>query len=248
MVVRGPDVNRSAATATLEGRGAEGPAVRLGLGYARRPGGAGRAGWRRRPYASMADLVADRGGEGQVEALATAGAFGSLGLERRAALWAAGAVAQARADRSPGTAVGAEAPQLPNMSLVELGAVDLWATGLFGDSHLGRTPRAPGRARRGPRRRLAAVPAGTRVLVGGVVTHRQRLATAGGTTFLNIETTGLVNVICSRGVRARLPAGWQDRRRPAGQGRLAGRGRDQRDRRPAPAPAAGRRHPSSTSR
>jgi error-prone DNA polymerase len=42
------------------------------------------------------------------------------------------------------------------------------------------------------------------VLVGGVVTHRQRPATAGGTTFLNLEDeTGLVNVICSRGVWAR---------------------------------------------
>ena len=41
---------------------------------------------------------------------------------------------------------------------------------------------------------------GARVLVGGVVTHRQRPATAGGTTFLNLEDeTGLVNVIVSKG-------------------------------------------------
>jgi error-prone DNA polymerase len=245
VVVRGPDVNHSAATATLEpaeggegggagereGRGAgerEGgepgspvgrrssgrqpaPAggwgVRLGLGYVRSLGEevAERIA-DGRPYASMADLVRRTGvGEGHVEALATAGAFGSLGLERRSALWAAGAVAQARADRLPGTAVGAEAPRLPGMSPVELSAADLWATGLSGDSHpvqfarerldeLGAVP-ADG---------LAAVPPGTRVLVGGVVTHRQRPATAGGTTFLNIEDeTGLINVICSRGVWAR---------------------------------------------
>jgi error-prone DNA polymerase len=38
------------------------------------------------------------------------------------------------------------------------------------------------------------------VLVGGVVTHRQRPATAAGTTFLNLEDeTGLVNVIVSKG-------------------------------------------------
>ncbi|HET7517585.1 MAG TPA: error-prone DNA polymerase, partial [Actinomycetes bacterium] len=212
VVVRGPDVNRSAATATLEGGprdggGPEGPAVRLGLSYVRSLGEelAERVA-EGRPYASMADLVRRTGvGEGHVEALATAGAFGSLGLERRAALWAAGAVAQARADRLPGAVVGAEAPRLPEMSPVELGAADLWATGLSGDSHpvqfarqrldeLGAVP-ADG---------LAAVPAGARVLVGGVVTHRQRPATAGGTTFLNIEDeTGLVNVICSRGVWAR---------------------------------------------
>jgi error-prone DNA polymerase len=159
-----------------------------------------------RPYVSMADLVRRTGaGEGHVEALATAGAFGSLGLERRAALWAAGAVAQARADRLPGTAVGAEAPRLPGMSPVELGAADLWATGLSSDSHpvqfaRERLDELGAVAAEG----LAVVPPGSRVLVGGVVTHRQRPATASGTTFLNIEDeTGLINVICSRGVWAR---------------------------------------------
>ena len=45
---------------------------------------------------------------------------------------------------------------------------------------------------------------GSRVLVGGVVTHRQRPATASGITFLNLEDeTGLVNVICSKVVWAR---------------------------------------------
>ena len=40
-----------------------------------------------------------------------------------------------------------------------------------------------------------------RVLVGGVVTHRQKPATAQGTIFVNLEDeTGLVNVICSAGV------------------------------------------------
>ena len=39
---------------------------------------------------------------------------------------------------------------------------------------------------------------------GGVVTHRQRPATAQGTTFLNLEDeTGLVNVVCSRGLWTR---------------------------------------------
>ncbi len=200
--------HRDAGTGGGGGRGPDGGlVVRLGIGYVRSLGeelaervAAGR------PYDSMADLVRRTGmGEGQVEALATAGAFGSLGLERRAALWAAGAVAQARADRLPGTAVGAEAPRLPGMSPVELGAADLWATGLSGDSHPVQFARerldelgavsADG---------LAAVPPGARVLVGGVVTHRQRPATAGGTTFINLEDeTGLINVICSKGVWAR---------------------------------------------
>jgi DNA polymerase III alpha subunit len=45
---------------------------------------------------------------------------------------------------------------------------------------------------------------GTRVWVGGIVTHRQRPQTAGGTTFINLEDeTGLVNVIVSKGAWAR---------------------------------------------
>jgi error-prone DNA polymerase len=42
------------------------------------------------------------------------------------------------------------------------------------------------------------------VLVGGIVTHRQRPATAGGTTFLSLEDeTGIINVICSPGAWTR---------------------------------------------
>ena len=45
---------------------------------------------------------------------------------------------------------------------------------------------------------------GRRVEVAGVVTHRQRPATASGLTFLNLEDeTGLVNVICSVGLWSR---------------------------------------------
>jgi error-prone DNA polymerase len=47
---------------------------------------------------------------------------------------------------------------------------------------------------------LRRLPSGTKVLVAGVVTHRQRPATAGGTTFLNLEDeTGLCNVVVSKG-------------------------------------------------
>ncbi|HEX8858086.1 MAG TPA: error-prone DNA polymerase [Actinomycetes bacterium] len=159
-----------------------------------------------RPYDSMADLVHRIGlSEAQVEALATAGAFGCFGLERREALWAAGAVAQARADRLPGAVVGAEAPRLPGMSPVELSAADLWATGLSATGHpvefLRERLDALGAVSSDG---LAAVEPGARVLVGGIVTHRQRPATAGGTTFLSLEDeTGIVNVICSPGVWAR---------------------------------------------
>ncbi|MGH3979250.1 MAG: error-prone DNA polymerase, partial [Pseudonocardiaceae bacterium] len=117
------------------------------------------------------------------------------------ALWAAGAVAAERPDRLPGTAVGVAAPALPGMSELELAAADVWATGVSPGSFptqflrehldgLGVVPAA----------RLREYRDGTRVLVGGAVTHRQRPATAGGVTFLNLEDeTGMVNVICSPG-------------------------------------------------
>jgi error-prone DNA polymerase len=42
---------------------------------------------------------------------------------------------------------------------------------------------------------------GRRVWVAGIVTHRQRPATAMGVTFMNLEDeTGLVNVVCSVGL------------------------------------------------
>lgn len=226
VTIRGPDVNASAAKVTLEAAsdtaGGQ-PAVRLGLSSVRTLGEevAGRiaAG---RPYASPEDLVHRTGPTtAQVEALATAGAFGCFGLSRRAALWAARAAAQARPGRLTGTVVGAAAPALPPMSRPEQAVADLWATGISPDSYptqflrdrldaLGVVPAA----------RLRTTAEGARVLVAGVVTHRQRPATAGGTTFLNLEDeTGMVNVICSRGVWAR------HRRVARGVGALLIRGR-----------------------
>jgi error-prone DNA polymerase len=154
----------------------------------------------------MEDLVRRTGiARGPLEALATAGAFACLGLDRREALWAAGPAAESQADRLPGAVVGGQAPTLPGMSPFELGMADLWATGLSGDSFptqfvrdrldaLGVVPAAG----------LTAVAPGSRVLVGGLVTHRQRPETAKGVTFVNLEDeTGLINVICSPGVWAR---------------------------------------------
>jgi error-prone DNA polymerase len=209
VVVRGPDLNASAAVATLERDvgSATGFAVRMGLSYIRTIGEelAKRIA-DGRPYSGMADV--SRRAElsaRQLEALATAGAFDCFGLSRREALWAAGAVAQDRPDRLGGLVVGADAPTLPGMSDVELAMADVWATGVSPDSY----PTQFARDRLDAlgvvsARRLHTVEHGTRVLVGGVVTHRQRPATASGITFLNLEDeTGLVNVICSTGVWAR---------------------------------------------
>jgi error-prone DNA polymerase len=209
VVVRGPNLAASAATATLEKDpdSESGFAVRMGLSYVRSIGdevaariAAGR------PYRDLADLArrADLTTR-QLEALATAGAFDCLALSRREALWAAGAVAQDRPERLGGLVVGADAPTLPGLSDVERAMADVWATGVSPDTYptqfvrdrLAGTGVLTARA-------LSTVDDGSRVLVGGVVTHRQRPATASGITFLNLEDeTGLVNVICSKAVWAR---------------------------------------------
>ncbi|MEL0000838.1 MAG: error-prone DNA polymerase, partial [Acidimicrobiaceae bacterium] len=140
VVVRTPDLNRSAATATLEPcEGSTGSvSVRLGFDYVR---GIGRdlaeeidAG---RPFASVEDLRrrVPSLSLAHLEALATAGAFGCFGIDRRSALWAAGAMSQTSADRLPGIVTGVEAPTLPGMSPEELSHADLWATGVAPDGH-----------------------------------------------------------------------------------------------------------------
>ena len=137
----------------------------------------------------------------QLEALATAGALGCFGLDRRRALWVAGAVAQAGADRLDGIVTGVDAPTLPGLDPIDEARADLWATGV---SPEGIPPGSCGDCWTS----LGVVTAaglvdgdhGSRVTVGGVVTHRQRPATAGGTTFLNLEDeTGLLNIVVSKG-------------------------------------------------
>jgi error-prone DNA polymerase len=141
----------------------------------------------------------------QAEALATAGAFDCFGLSRREALWAAGAVAQVRPDVLAGTTQGTSAPMLPGMTDVERTIADLWATGIttdgFPTEHVrGRLDELGVLTARG----LRTAEPGRKVLVGGVVTHWQRPATAAGITFLNLEDeTGMINVICSRGLWVR---------------------------------------------
>ncbi|HKX65839.1 MAG TPA: OB-fold nucleic acid binding domain-containing protein, partial [Intrasporangium sp.] len=215
--VRTPDINASDWNATLEPVAASsprdpdlpstwgfnGPAVRLGISSVRHIGddlsqeiAAGR------PYVDIEDVARrTTASRAVLEALATAGAFGCFGVDRRQGLWVAGAAAGSRPDRLAGTVTGMTAPTLPGMSRREEAVADLWATGVSPDGHPTRFLRdqldalgvstATG---------LQAESPGSKVQVAGVVTHRQRPATAGGTMFINLEDeTGLVNVVCSLG-------------------------------------------------
>jgi error-prone DNA polymerase len=216
----GPDVNSGRAEAVLERDPLSegGLAVRLGLAEVRTIGldlaeaiDAERAA--RGPFADLADLARRvRLTAPQAEALATAGAFGCFGVDRRSALWAAGVVAAVRPEHLPGTAVGLDAPALPGMTALEHTTADVWATGVSPDSHpvehlrdrldgLGAVRIDRLDALGAPSDPEATPP---RVLVGGLVTHRQRPATAKGVTFLNLEDeSGMLNVTCSEGLWAR---------------------------------------------
>jgi error-prone DNA polymerase len=140
----------------------------------------------------------------QVEALATAGALTPLEPSRRGALWSAGAAARERPDALPGTTMLTPPPALPGMTPWELMAADLRFTGLSPDGHPVQLLRAhldtldvlPAAA-------LGGVEHGTRVQVGGAITHIQRPPTAAGVTFLNLEDeTGMINIIISPGLWA----------------------------------------------
>jgi error-prone DNA polymerase len=208
VAVHGPDVNVSLAYANCENDGLD---LRMGMGSVRHIGddlaqrivdertACGR-------FATLLDITARvQLSVPQTEALATAGALGCFGITRREALWAAGSAAAERPDRLPGVGSSSHIPSLPGMSALELAAADVWATGVSPDSYptqflredlaaMGVVPAAD----------LLKVPDGTRILVAGAVTHRQRPATAQRVTFVNLEDeTGMVNVLCAPGVWAR---------------------------------------------
>lgn len=160
------------------------------------------------PYRDLNELVRRTGvTQGHLEALATAGAFEGLGLSRREAIWLAGSAAQDRPEFLPHTVAplgvdGVQPPLFADPTSYEQLAADLWATGLSTTDH----PLTHFRDALDARGVLPSAALGThetcrRVEVAGLVTHRQRPATASGVTFLNLEDEhGLVNVICSVGV------------------------------------------------
>ncbi|MBN9620952.1 MAG: error-prone DNA polymerase, partial [Actinobacteria bacterium] len=237
--VRKPDINRSAACASLEeGDGpsqcpcldAPQPAVRLGLASVRGiDTGLGERIVTARgdtPFTGLTDLARRiQLTSGQIEALATAGAFDPFRVARRDALWSAGAVAALRPDQLDlDTERELAIPPLPTMSEPEQLIADMWATGITTDTY----PTSLIRDRLDALGVVAAeglreVDSGTRVTVGGIVTHRQRPTTGGGVVFISLEDeTGTANVICRQDV-------WNRHRRVAREsGGLLIRGRLER--------------------
>ncbi len=144
-----------------------------------------------------------------LEGLAGSGALESLGIERRAGMWAAGPLSEIDPERLP-LSPGTEAPPLPGMTAEEEHRADLWSTGVS-NTHPIQFIRdelvAAGC--------LTVMEAlnlrrnGVMAEVGGVVTHRQHPGTAAGVVFFNLEDeTGMLNIVV-------LPPVWSANREVA---------------------------------
>jgi error-prone DNA polymerase len=210
VVVHTPDINASSDVATVihdpNSHGAL--AIRMGISSVRGIGGdLGRRIAESGPYESLEHLsrMVPQVSRSQMEALATAGAFTeSFGVDRRDALWEAGAYGhrpqhgQDHLDKIMGLNA---IPHLPGMAPIEEAIADLWATGVSPNGH----PTVFVREQLFAKGVLCAdqlltAQHNARVLVAGVVTHRQRPMTARGMTFISLEDeTGLINVVCSKG-------------------------------------------------
>ena len=121
----------------------------------------------------------------------------------------------------PGVVTGTEAPSLPGMTEMETVGAELWAMGLSVGKHptefVRDELRAQGVVSAADLRDIADRSV---VEVAGVVTHRQQPSTAKGTVFINLEDeTGLVNVICAKGVWKRFRTVARGRARVARAGR-----------------------------
>ena len=194
-VIRSLDVNRSDWFCSIEDDGT----VRLGLRYVRGlREEAGRRMERERPFTSADDLVQRAGlRSDELARLAELGALGSLGLERRAALWEVERAARPSGPLYRALETPPEPSPLSPMTTTEAMVTDYEGSGLT----LGPHPMIFHRARlvREGVARAADLPGmkdGRPLRVAGAVVVRQRPGTAKGFVFLNLEDeTGLVNVV-----------------------------------------------------
>ena len=194
-VIRPVDINHSDWLCVIEADGT----VRLGLRYVRGlREETGRLMERERPFSSADDLVRRAGlHRDELARLAELGALGSLGLERRAALWEIERAARPSGPLFVGLDATPDLSPLQPMTPPEALVADYEGTGLS----LGPHPMTFHRARLA---RLGVTRAadlrgkrhGGPVRVAGAVVVRQRPGTAKGFVFLNLEDeSGLVNVV-----------------------------------------------------
>ncbi len=203
VVVRSIDIQTSAWDCTLEpcGESIGSFAVRMGLRYVK---GLGESEWQRIQrarqsgnFASLDDFVRGTGlDEGSLSALAEAGAFDSLGIDRRRALWDGRRLARTQKE-SLSLPARERSPGFAPLSDFEEVSWDYQRT-----SHSARRhPLAPMRAsllqqNLPDARTVATMKNGAKIRYAGLVICRQRPGTAGGVVFMTLEDeTGFVNVV-----------------------------------------------------
>ena len=200
VVVLPPDINRSGYDHRMERTESGAWAVRLGLRLVAGIGAkekqrieteSGRG-----PYADLHELVRRLSLDRDVLTnLAAVGAFTSLGLARREAMWAVGVV-DGHEDLLP--AVLPDVPALPPLTAEEELRLDYDLLGCApGKRHL-MTHYRPLMDAWGvvTARELESVPHGGVVKVGGIVAIRQRPGTAKGVAFFTLEDeTGTINIV-----------------------------------------------------
>ncbi|KRA51162.1 DNA polymerase [Pseudoxanthomonas sp. Root65] len=225
------DVTRSDWDNTLEGgharRGVDDggqAALRLGFrqvnGLSQQAGEAIMAARAQRAFTDVRDLCLRAGLDGKARhALAEAGALHSLAGHRHAARWAVAGIERQR-PLLPGSP-DEEAIALPAPAAGEDVTSDYRATGLTLGAHpLSLLRERLRRQRVVDSRQLRALPHGRGALAAGIVTQRQRPATAKGTIFITLEDEhGMVNVVVWSHVALR------DRKALLGARLLAVRGR-----------------------
>ena len=197
-VIHPADVNCSGWLCAIEPDGA----VRLGLRYVRglreEIGKRIEEERRRRPFASVAELVKRAGlHRDELGQLARVGALGSLEPERRAALWEAERAGRPRGPLYEELADPPERSPLRAMTPEESLVADYEGTGLSLGPHPMQFHRARLSAMKVARAAdLVKIRHGAWVRVAGAVIVRQRPGTAKGFVFLNLEDeSGLTNVI-----------------------------------------------------
>ncbi|AOZ72778.1 hypothetical protein BK816_05290 [Boudabousia tangfeifanii] len=159
------------------------------------------------PYTTMAEVASRVGLKTKtLNRLAQAGAFESLAISIRQALWQSPYSSVETSGPSwyqppiAGSAQGLYTPHLPALGQLEKITQELATTRVMSrhPMELWR-PQLEGQGIK-LNSELGKLPAGERIWLGGLITHRQRPPTAHGITFLSLEDeTGLVNVVCSVG-------------------------------------------------
>jgi error-prone DNA polymerase len=203
VVVRPIDVRQSLWNCTFEAcsESVGGFAVRMGLRYVK---GIGERDWdiiqlarAAKPFESLEDFVRRAVlSEDVLTVLAEAGAFDSLGIDRRDALWELRRLTRARGEALPVQA-RERSPRFDSLTSFEEVSWDYRTS-----SHSARRhPLAPLRGALAARglpdaRAVAQMDNGARIDYAGLVICRQRPGTAGGVVFMTLEDeSGLVNVV-----------------------------------------------------